>query len=67
MSVVHGIISNNERDKMGYVSIDGSFGSDEAIVFDNDDLTDKEWETLDWLGDSERYDFVVGILNKKGN
>jgi hypothetical protein len=51
---------------MAYVSTDGSFGSDEAIIFDNDELTDKEWETLDWMSDNERYDYVVGILNKKG-
>ena len=58
--------TNNERNLMAYVSTDGSFGSDEAILFDNDELTDKEWEILDWMSDNERYDYVVGILNKKG-
>jgi len=52
---------------MAYVSEDGNFGSDEAVIFHNDSLTDEEWEQLDWLGDSERYQFVMNILQKKGH
>lgn len=51
---------------MGYVSVDGNFGYDQAILFDNGDLTEEEWATLDELSDSEKFVYVRDVLLVKG-
>jgi hypothetical protein len=50
---------------MAYVSEDGSYGTDETILFDYDELTGSEWDKLDEMGDTERYAFVANILKGK--
>lgn len=50
---------------MGYVSVDGNYGVDEVIVFDNDSLTEEEWATLDELSDYEKLPYVRTVLGGK--
>jgi hypothetical protein len=50
---------------MAYVSQDGSYGTSEIIVFDTNELSNEQWDELDELGDSQRYNFVADILKAK--
>ena len=47
---------------MAYVSADGNFGGDEAVVFEEGQLTDGQWEQLDAMPDGERLNFVRAVL-----
>lgn len=57
---IHEIISNK-----GWVAEDGSFGNGNIILFDASRLTDKQWEILADLNDSEKFDYVEAILDGK--
>jgi hypothetical protein len=46
-----------------YVTADGNFGGDEVLVFDSHQLSDKQWENLSFLSDSERLGYAVAILD----
>ena len=48
-----------------WVSADGSYGSGGIIVFDEDSLTEAQWETLGDLRDNDKYDYVLAILNNE--
>jgi hypothetical protein len=48
-----------------WVSADGSYGSGGIIVFNGDLLTEAQWDTLNNLGDNDRYDYVLAILNNE--
>ena len=47
---------------MAYVSSDGNYGGDYPIVFEYEDLTDKQWELMSELGDTDRYEYVLAII-----
>jgi hypothetical protein len=49
----------------GWVDTDGSYGVGCLILFDPDDLTPDQWETLSNLGDNSRYDYVQAIMNNE--
>jgi len=48
---------------MAYVDADGSYGVGAIAIFQEDRLTDEQWETLANLRDSERLEYVVAILD----
>lgn len=51
---------------IGYVSYDGNYGAEaDVLVFDTNDLTLQQWETLGELDDNSRYDYVEAVLNGK--
>ena len=46
-----------------WVSEDGSFSyNNQLITFDPDLLTEKQWETLDELADSERIEYTLAVI-----
>ena len=73
MSVGNGKMqTNNERKVMsllnnvGYVSYDGNYGEQaDLLVFDSNDLTTQQWETLGEINDNDRYEYVEAIFNGK--
>jgi hypothetical protein len=49
---------------MAWVTNDGEYnGSSLVIEFDYDDLTPQQWENLENMSDSNRYDYVRFILD----
>lgn len=47
-----------------WVAEDGSFGGEQSVIlFSTDSLTDKQWETLDNLGDNDKFDYVKAIMS----
>jgi hypothetical protein len=66
------IEASNERkimsllNNIGYVSYDGNYGAEaDLLVFDSNDLTLQQWETLGELGDNSRYEYVEAIFAGK--
>jgi hypothetical protein len=66
------IEASNERkimsllNNIGYVSYDGNYGAEaDLLVFDSNDLTLQQWETLGELDDNSRYDYVQAVLSGK--
>jgi hypothetical protein len=47
----------------GWVETDGSYGVSDVILFDQNDLTDSQWETLVNLHEGERISYVEAIMN----
>jgi hypothetical protein len=46
-----------------FVSYDGDYSSDaDILLFNQDDLTPEQWETVAELGDSSRYEYVRAVL-----
>jgi hypothetical protein len=51
---------------IGYVSYDGNYGEQaDVLVFDSNDLTPQQWETLGEISDNDRYEYVEAIFNGK--
>ena len=51
---------------IGYVSYDGNYGEQaDVLVFDSNDLTPEQWETLGEINDNDRYEYVEAIFNGK--
>jgi hypothetical protein len=51
---------------IGYVSYDGNYGAEaDLLVFDSNDLTLQQWETLGEINDNSRYEYVEAIFNGK--
>jgi hypothetical protein len=51
---------------IGYVSYDGNYGEQaDVLVFDSNDLTPQQWETLGEINDNDRYEYVEAIFNNK--
>lgn len=48
---------------MGYVSRHGNWGTEDVLVFDDGELTDKQWELLDILPDSDKMKYVQALLD----
>jgi len=47
---------------MAYVSSDGNWGGDYPIIFEPDDLTTEQWQMLSDMTDSDRYEYVLAII-----
>jgi hypothetical protein len=47
---------------MAYVSNYGNWGQEDVIVFEDDDLTEEQWEMLDELPDYEKMPYVEAVL-----
>jgi hypothetical protein len=45
-----------------YVSEDGNYGGGSIIVIPHDSLTEEQMDTLDILGDNDKYDYVYAII-----
>jgi hypothetical protein len=52
-----------EAKNTSYVDADGSYGTGALITFDDNDLTDQQWETLSELRDNDKYDYVYAIMS----
>ena len=50
---------------MAYVSSDGNYGSDDALMFEHSDLTAEQWNNLSDIGDNERLEYVSAILGNE--
>jgi hypothetical protein len=51
---------------IGYVSYDGNYGEQaDVLVFDSNDLTPEQWETLGEINDNDRYEYVEAIFAGK--
>jgi hypothetical protein len=51
---------------IGYVSYDGNYGEQaDVLVFDSNDLTPQQWETLGEISDNDRYEYVEAIFAGK--
>lgn len=48
---------------MAYVSEQGNWGQEEVLVFDESQLTPRQWNTLDELCDSDKLPYVKAIMN----
>jgi hypothetical protein len=66
------IEASNERkimsllNNIGYVSYDGNYGAEaDLLVFDSNDLTLQQWETLGEVNDNSRYEYVEAIFAGK--
>jgi hypothetical protein len=66
------IEASNERkimsllNNIGYVSYDGNYGAEaDLLVFDSNDLTLQQWETLGEISDNDRYEYVEAIFAGK--
>jgi hypothetical protein len=60
MAKIEHIVTNS-----AWVSADGSYGEGGIIVFDGDSFTEKQWQTLDSLGDNDKYEYVLAVLNNE--
>ena len=57
---------SNLLNNIGYVSYDGNYGAEaDLLVFDSNDLTLQQWETLGELDDNSRYEYVEAVLAGK--
>jgi hypothetical protein len=73
MSVGNGRIQKTTKGKtvsllnnIGYVSYDGNYGAEaDLLVFDTNDLTLQQWETLGELDDNSRYEYVEAVFAGK--
>jgi hypothetical protein len=59
MAKIEQLVTNN-----AWVSADGSYGIGGIIVFDENLLTEEQWENLnDNVRENEKYIYVLAILN----
>jgi hypothetical protein len=57
---------SNYLNNIGYVSYDGNYGAEaDVLVFDTNDLTLQQWETLGEISDNDRYEYVEAIFAGK--
>jgi Spy/CpxP family protein refolding chaperone len=50
-------------EKKAYVTEDGNYGSDIIIIFEQNDLTEHQWDQLGEINDNSRLEYVQKILN----
>lgn len=48
---------------MAYVSEYGNWGQEQVLVFDENILTEEQWENLDILPDRDKMSYVKAIIN----
>lgn len=46
-----------------WVDADGSYGIGEIILFDQDDITQKQWERLSNMRDNSKFDYIAAIMH----
>ena len=51
-----------EKLDSAYITSDGTYGGGDIILFNVDDLNDRQWDTLVNLPDSDRIDYVYAIM-----
>ena len=57
-------MSYTHKSDTAWISEDGSYSAgNELITFDGDELTDRQWEILSCLSDSERIIYAIAILD----
>lgn len=50
------------HDNTAWVEASGTFGVGAVITFNPSDLSERQWDVLDSLRDSERLDYVQAIM-----
>lgn len=49
-----------------WISEDGSYSAgNELLTFDGDELTDKQWDIVSCLSDSERINYIIAVLDEQ--
>ena len=57
-------MSYTHNSNTAWISEDGSYSAgNELITFDGDELTDRQWEILSELSDSERIIYAIAIID----
>lgn len=57
-------MSYDFNSSVAWISEDGSYSAgNELITFDGDLLTDKQWEILSCLSDSERIIYAIAVID----
>ena len=57
-------MSYNYNSSIGWISEDGSYSQgNELITFDGDLITDKQWDIISCLSDSERIIYAIAIID----
>lgn len=49
--------------RTNWIANDGSYGNGAVITFDNDDLSDRQHDIYNDLGDEDKFMYVQAILN----
>jgi hypothetical protein len=50
------------RENIGWVSTDGSYGVSDVVLFNSDEITDEQWDTIEGLSDPHRIEYVQAIM-----
>lgn len=50
------------HDNTAWVEADGTYGVGAIITFSPSDLSDRQWNVLENLGDNDRLDYVQAIM-----
>jgi hypothetical protein len=54
----------NKNYTSAFVTYDGDYSSDaDILLFNQDDLTAEQWETVVELSDSSRYEYIRAVLD----
>jgi hypothetical protein len=57
-------MSYKHNPSIAWISEDGSFSQEnELITFDTDLLTERQWEIVDQLSDSERIIYAIAVID----
>ena len=57
-------MSYKHNSSIAWISEDGSFSQEnELITFDTDLLTERQWEIVDQLSDSERIIYAIAVID----
>lgn len=57
-------MSYDHNSSIAWISEDGSFSQgNELITFDSTELTDRQWEILSELSDSERIIYAIAVID----
>ena len=49
--------------RINWVANDGSYGNGAVITFDNDDLSDRQHDVYNSLGDEDKFLYAQALLN----
>ena len=53
----------NRAINTAYVTADGTYGVGNIIIFNDNMLTEEQWDVVDNIGDNDRYDYITAVLN----
>lgn len=48
---------------MAWVTIDGEYGGSAHISFDGGKMNEVQWENLEQMADTDRYDYVEAVMD----